>query len=145
MRTYSLTFVTAERRHLFRATATANLLLTTLADYRAQGRFELYAFVAMPDHVHLLLTPAEDVPLEKAVQLVKGGFSFRLKSRMDVWAPGCFDRRIHDAAEFDACKAYIEQNPVRGRLVAAAADYPYSSAHRPDLTDPKPPWFADTQ
>jgi len=33
----------------------------------------------MPDHFHLLITPAHEVSLEKAVQLIKGGFSFRAK------------------------------------------------------------------
>jgi putative transposase len=41
----------------------------------------------MPDHVHVLLTPAHDVSLEKALQFMKGGFSFRLKSRfLGAWA-----------------------------------------------------------
>jgi len=45
----------------------------------------LHAFVIMPDHFHALLTPAPDVSLEKAMQFIKGGFSFRLKSKHDVW------------------------------------------------------------
>jgi REP element-mobilizing transposase RayT len=32
----------------------------------------------MPEHVHLLLTPANDVPIEHAVQLIKGGYSHAL-------------------------------------------------------------------
>ena len=29
----------------------------------------------MPEHVHLLLTPADDLTLERAIQLIKGGYS----------------------------------------------------------------------
>ena len=43
----------------------ARLFLDTLARYRREGRFLLHEFVLMPDHFHLLLTPAHDVSLEK--------------------------------------------------------------------------------
>jgi putative transposase len=33
----------------------------------------------MPNHFHLLLTPATKIPLEKALQFIKGGFSYRAK------------------------------------------------------------------
>jgi putative transposase len=51
----------------------------------------------MPDHAHLLLTPAPEVSLEKAMQYTKGGFSFRLKSKLDVWERSYDSRRIIDA------------------------------------------------
>ena len=84
-RTCFVTAVTAQRRHLFQVTANANLLEQTILDYRSQGRFLLHAFVVMPDHFHALITPAPEVSLEKAMQFIKGRFSFRLKSRLDVW------------------------------------------------------------
>jgi len=102
LRTYLLTAVTAQRRSLFQVTARAELFIATLQDNRARGRFELHSFVVMPDHVHLLLTPAPDVSREKAVQLIKGGFSFRLKSKMDVWERSYDSRRIVDGVQFDA-------------------------------------------
>jgi hypothetical protein len=54
----------------------AQLLLDVLAENRKK-RFLLHEFVIMPNHFQLLLTPAAGVPLEKALQLIKGGFSFR--------------------------------------------------------------------
>lgn len=75
---------------------------------RAKGRFALHAFVVMPEHVHLLLTPAPDVPLETVAQLIKGGFSFCLKSGRDVWERGYDSRRITDGEHFEACRRYIE-------------------------------------
>lgn len=85
VRTYFVTTVTAQRRRLFQVTANADLLRETILDDRKQGKFSLHAFVIMPDHLHALLTPASDVSLEKAMQFIKGGFSFRLKSKLDVW------------------------------------------------------------
>jgi putative transposase len=141
LRTYLLTAVTAQRRRLFQVTTTSELFLTTLQDYRAKGKFSLHAFVVMPDHVHLLLTPAPEVSLEKAAQFIKGGFSFRLKSKMDVWERSYDNRRITDEAHFEGCMRYIEENPVRARMVASACEFPYSSCGRSELVDPKPEWF----
>jgi putative transposase len=140
-RTYLLTAVTAQRRRLFQVTATAELLISTVEDYRAKGRFALHAFVVMPDHVHLLLTPAPDVSLEKVAQLIKGGFSFRLKSARDVWERGYDNRRITDGEHFETCRRYIEDNPVRARMVESAEAYAYSSCGRDEMLDPKPQWF----
>jgi putative transposase len=141
VRTYLLTAVTAQRRRLFQVTATAELFLATVVDYRAKGRFALHAFVVMPEHVHLLLTPAPEVALEKVAQLIKGGFSFRFKSAGDVWEKGYDSRRITGGEHFDACRRYIEENPMRARMVALTEEYPYSSRGTERLVDPKPLWF----
>ena len=140
-RTYLLTAVTAQRSRLFQATANAELFVATLQENRSRGRFELYAFVVMPDHVHLLLTPASEVSLEKVAQYVKGGFSFRLRSRMDVWERGYDSRRITDAERFDTCQRYVEENPVRARMVESASEYSFGSRARAELVDPRPSWF----
>ena len=136
-RTYFVTAVAAQRRSLFRVTATAELLQRTVLDYRSQGRFLLHAFVIMPDHFHALITPAPDVSLEKAMQFIKGGFSFRLKSKMDVWERSFNESQILSVEKFINCVRYVEENPVRRGLASRPEEYPFSSAaHRP--SDPMP-------
>jgi putative transposase len=127
LRTYFITAVTANRRRLFQVEANADLLLKTIFDYRDQGRFQLHAFVVMPDHLHVILTPAPEVSLEKALQYIKGGFSFRLKSKLDVWSRSFNESQILAREKFDACKIYIEQNPVRAHLSESSETYRYSS------------------
>jgi putative transposase len=136
-RTYLVTAVTAERRSLFQVTATAELLEQTIFDYHRQGKFLLHAFVIMPDHFHALITPAPDVSLEKAMQFIKGGFSFRLKSKLDVWMRSFNESQISTEEKFMSCVRYIEENPVRRGLVATPDAYPFSSAARGAL-DPMP-------
>jgi putative transposase len=123
-----VTAVTAERRRLFQVTATAELLQQTFLDYRRQGRFFLHAFVIMPDHFHAVITPAPDVSLEKAVQFIKGGFSFRLKSKRDVWMRSFNESQIMSEEKFLAYVRYIEENPVRRKLATTPIAYPFSSA-----------------
>ena len=140
-RTYFTTFSTAGRRRRFTVTTNAALMVSTLEAYRVQGKFALHAFVVMPDHVHVLLTPAHDVPLEKALQFIKGGFSFRLKSPSEVWERGHFDKRVPDRAAYEACLVYIDQNPVKERLSTVPSEYPFCSAHGAVELDPMPPCF----
>ena len=98
----------------------------------------MHEFVLMPDHFHLLITPL--TALEKAVQLIKGGFSFRAKeelgSNMEIWRRGFADHRIRDAEDYDKHLHYIHLNPVKKHLCTSPAEYRYSSAY--------PGWKLDT-
>ena len=138
LRTYFVTAVTANRRRLFQVEANADLLLKTLSDYRDQGRFQLHSFVIMPDHLHALLTPAPDVSLEKAMQYIKGGFSFRLKSKLDVWSRSFNESQILTLEKFGACKTYIEQSPARAHLCESPEEYKYSSLSHREMIDARP-------
>jgi hypothetical protein len=70
----------------------ARLLVDVLAENRRMGRFLLHGFVIMPNHFHLLLTPPAEIPLEKALQFIKGGFCFRAKREnsfsWEIWRAG---------------------------------------------------------
>ena len=140
-RTFLATFVTAQRRRIFQVTATAELFLSVMAAQREHQRMLIHAFVLMPDHVHMILTPAPEVSHERAVQFLKGGFSFQLKSKLSTWQESFYQTRLHDTIAYDASKSYVEQNPVRARMVLDAKDYPWSSAARPESVDPAPEWF----
>jgi putative transposase len=118
------------RRSLFRAAPWAKLFINTIYHYRDPG-CQLHAFVVMPDHFHLLITPK--AALERAVQYIKGGFSHRAKvelgSNMEVWQKGFSDHRVRDAADLDRHLNYIHSNPVRAGLCSRPDEYEYSSAH----------------
>jgi len=127
--TYMVTSSTWCRRALFSREAWQKLLIDTLYHYRGSA-YLLHEFVVMPDHIHVILTPITS--LEKAVQFVKGGFSYRAKkelgSNLEVWQKGFSDHRIRDASDDRLHQTYIQQNPVRKNLCERAEDYPYSSA-----------------
>jgi putative transposase len=130
--TYFVTFLTWQRRQLFVVDNYARLFLRTLYGYRKQGSFQLHAFVLMPEHVHLLLTPRHDVTLERALQLTKGGYSraFGLEfGPKEIWQRGFTDHRIRDAEDYEKHRVYIHQNPVKRGLVEHEAEYRCSSAY----------------
>ena len=113
------------------------MLEGTILDYRSQRRFLLHAFVIIPDHFHALITPAPDVSLEKAMQVIKGGFSFRLKSKLDVWIRSFNESQIMTGEKFVGCVRYIEENPFRRGLVLTPEAFAFNSAAGEAL-DPMP-------
>jgi putative transposase len=127
--TYMITTSTWERRDLFRNERWANLLMDTIYHYRGSA-YWLHEFVIMPDHLHALITPLTS--LEKAVQFIKGGFSYRAKkeltSNLEIWQKGFSDHRIRDASDYRIHAIYVRQNPVRKHLCEKAEQYLYSSA-----------------
>ena len=140
--TYFINFSTFQRRRFFVVESYARLFLKILYGYRRQGKFRLHAFVLMPDHVHLLITPAADITLERAIQFVKGGYSHAVGieiSRRELWQKGFTDHRIRDAQDFAGHRLYIHQNPVVAKLVERAEEYRYSSAFPGFRLDAWPP------
>jgi putative transposase len=108
--TYFVTFQTSGRAAFFRNDRWAELMLATLARYETE--FALHDFVIMIDHLHLLLTPHK--PVERSVQLIKGGFSFQAKRELnwkgEIWQAGFSDHRIRDAEDAKVHFAYIAKN-----------------------------------
>ena len=125
-RAFFITTVTWKRLPIFRNEARARLLLDVMFDYRDQGKYSLHEFVIMPDHIHALLTPSPSISLERAVQFIKGGFSYRLRKveKMEVWQPSFTNHRIRDVEDCERHRDYIRLNPVRARLVLDAREYP---------------------
>jgi len=119
----------------------ARLFLQILYSYRRQGKFELHAFVLMPEHFHLLLTPSE-ITLERALQFIKGGYSHAVKeilrNPMEIWERGFTDHRIRDAEDFARHQMYIHQNPVARKLVMEPPEFRYCSVFPGFKLDPWP-------
>jgi putative transposase len=120
----------------------ARLFLKTIYSYRRQGKFELHAFVLMPEHFHLLLTPLE-ITIERALQLVKGGYSHSVKAQLqnpiEIWERGFTDHRIRDTEDFVHHRIYIHENPVKRHLVRQPSEFRYCSAFPGFKLDP---WHA---
>ena len=100
--------------------------------YREAGEFALHGFVLMPDHFHVLMTPASDKTLERCVQMIKGGSAHAIRNAwammFPIWQRGFSDHRVRDAADFESHVRYIEMNPVKARLVSEPREYRWSSA-----------------
>jgi putative transposase len=144
-RTFFVTSASAPRRAIFQSKPMANLLADVLQEYRRRQKFLLHQFVIMPDHFHALLTPPGEVSLEKALQYIKGGFSYRARKELtflgEIWEKSFSNHRIRDSRDYDIHCEYIWKNPVKRFLCRRASEFPYSSAFPAAEVDPAPPWL----
>jgi putative transposase len=141
-RTFFITSSTWGKRAFLQSARAAELFIDVLYHYRSLQKYRLHEFVVMPDHFHLLLTLPTEISVEKAAQLIKGGFAFRagreLGFRAPVWQKGFSEIRVVEREAFSKMREYIHSNPVRRFLAVADADYLYSSARANFELDPPP-------
>jgi REP-associated tyrosine transposase len=102
--------------------------------------FILHAFVVMPNHVHLLITPK--VPIPRIMNGIKGAAARQANAILSrkgkhFWQDESFDHWVRTSKEFDRIHAYIEYNPVFAGLATKPEDWPWSSA---SLRDGKSGW-----
>lgn len=139
---YFVTTDTWQKHPLFTNTTFANIVVDQIVSCRDRGFYKLHAFVVMPDHLHILLTPSETTTVEKAMQMIKGGSAHRMGVKkpqpFPIWHAGFYDRWMRDAGEYRGSKRYIEQNPVVAKLVERSEDYAFSSASGKYAVDPSP-------
>jgi putative transposase len=137
---YFVTAATYQRKCLLQSDRMAQLFIDVLFHYRSEGKYLLHEYVVMPDHFHLLISPL--ISLERAMQLIKGGFSYRARKELgiqrEIWESSFHDRRIRDSAEYENFCQYIAQNPVRGGLADIPEHYLYCSAGTPAELDSLP-------
>lgn len=144
-RTFFAASATWERRLILQSNPLCDLLLDVIRENRTKQRLQVHEFVFMPDHVHLILTPAPFLSLEKVMQFIKGGFSYRARKEMnfnfEVWQKGYNEHRIRDANEYAQHAEYIWTNPVRAGLVERPEEFLYSSARLKAEVDSVPLQF----
>ncbi len=117
-----------------RQPAIADMIVEAI-EYNANilRHYALNAFVVMPNHVHLLASPA--IPLPKLTKSLKGITAKRANQMLSLtgtsfWQEESYDRLVRNEREFEKVRNYIEENPVRAGLVKEASEYRWSSAGR---------------
>lgn len=83
-------------------------------------RYVMHSWVAMPNHVHLLFTLAEDVKLETMVggwkKFTARNINGYLGKNGALWQKDYFDRLIRDWGHFAKVARYIRANPKKAGL-----------------------------
>ena len=94
---------------------------------------QLHIAVVMPDHVHLILTPAINYDRQQVWTLaeilwaIKSASAHRINTALNrsgkVWQHEYFDHILRSSESLNARIEYVRQNPVRAGLVGAPEDY----------------------
>lgn len=94
-------------------------------------RYELFAWVVMPNHVHALIRQQEGHRLSDTMHAWKSWtakqINHYLNRRGTVWQREYFDRYVRNELQFAATVFYIEENPVKAGFVATAAEWRFGS------------------
>ncbi|MGO8720719.1 MAG: REP-associated tyrosine transposase [Acidobacteriaceae bacterium] len=119
--------------HLQSAKACENFVLA-LERARLHCHFRVYRFVAMPEHVQLLISEPERGTVANAIQSLKissakrsAGGRERMERHTPLWQKRYDDRNVRDYDEFVEKLRYIHRNPVKRALVEKAEDWRWSS------------------
>ena len=148
---HELTFSCFHRFAFLEAERTCQWLADALNEARVSLDFALWAYVFMPEHVHLMIYPRKKVydirTIRHAIKEPVGRKAIKhLRDHAPRWLPritvrrgnrlerrfwqagGGYDRNVWEPAAILAMIQYIHNNPVRRGLVARAADWKWSSA-----------------
>ena len=116
---------------VFREDEDFERFLGWLRDSAREFKVAVHAYVLMPDHLHLLATPATVDGLAQMMQRLGRYYVpwFNAKyGRSGGLFKGRFKTSLTDSEKyFMVCSRYIESNPVRSQLVGDAGQYRWSS------------------
>ena len=95
---------------------------------RSRHNARVYAYVLMPEHVHLLINEPAGILVGQFLKVLKQQTSRLLKGdRKQFWQVRYYDRNIRGEEERTDVIRYIHRNPVKRGLVAAPELYAWSS------------------
>ena len=107
-------------------------LMETALRFHHRTRFELLAWVVMPNHVHALIRVGDTTPLSKIIQNWKSILAVEANKLLgragEFWQKDYWDTFMRDGEQTRKAIRYIENNPVKAKLCRAPEDWPFSSA-----------------
>ena len=106
----------------------AQTVVQALLDAGQSKLCSLHAYVVMPNHVHVLLTPLAQ--LSSITQFIKGRSARQAnlilhRQGKTFWQKESFDHWVRDSKEFDRILGYIRNNPVKAKLVTTPDAWPW--------------------
>jgi REP element-mobilizing transposase RayT len=110
-------------------------LVSNALRFFAETRYDLLAWVVMPNHVHVVVHPLNGWSLSQVLKSWKGYTAREANRLLDrtgqtFWQVESYDHLIRDDEDRHRCCQYTSMNPVNARLCAAPEDWPWSSAYR---------------
>ncbi|HET6956287.1 MAG TPA: transposase [Vicinamibacterales bacterium] len=125
---YSLTFCTERRQALFTTRDVVDMVLEQISRAAVECRFEIIAYCAMPDHLHLLSEgqrPDSDAKRFIARAKQYSGYYYKQAHGSALWQRYGFEHVLRDEELALVVAKYILENPVRAGLVKRVEDYPF--------------------
>jgi putative transposase len=123
-----VTFACFHRRWLFEEDVNKQTFEQALERVRIAFDLDVYGYVVMPDHVHLLMGEPRSGLLSEALKSLKQGVARRLVGKAEhFWQKRYYDFNIRDEEQFKEKLRYLHRNPVRGELCKRPEEWEWSS------------------
>jgi putative transposase len=126
--THFVTFGCYHRRRSFSAPESARIFESALERVRRAFELNVYGYVVMPEHIHLLVSEPRHATLADAIKSLKQGVSRRLiVESAHFWQKRYYDFNVRDSEQFTEKLRYIHRNPVSRCLCERPEDWEWSS------------------
>lgn len=114
----------------FRDYATAQMVCRNVEIYCCKLAYRLYGYTLMPDHLHVLLSPAtSDKPLSYWLDVFKGFTTnqyMKMGRQAPLWQSSAHDHVCRETETAEVVMRYIAENPVRAGLAEDWRDWPWT-------------------
>ena len=128
---YLVTTVVKDRQPLFAEQGCCEIVLGCIGFLRTRQRHQVHAYVLMPDHVHLIVTPRECSNVSKVMHSLKlhtaRQIGALLGTKGGIWQARFYERALRTQKDLEEAFTYVHDNPIRVRLVDRPEDYGWSS------------------
>ena len=134
---YYLTIVTHNRNPILIDNIEA--LRESFCESKMYYRYSIDAIVILPDHLHMIITPKQANDYPKIIRAIKYNFSTKVmleveqsmarhkKGMNPVWQKRYYEHTIRDEKDYLRCLEYIQNNPVKHKLVKNSKEWKYKS------------------
>lgn len=144
---YFFTVVMHRRNKIFSDAVARDILHDAIVQTQAKRPFDVTAFCLLPEHLHCIWKlPEGDANFSIKWASIKGIFSanyMRQKGKVSqqiirrpdrgevaIWQKRFWEHQIRDMDDLQKHMNYIHYNPVKHKLVASLADWPWSTYHK---------------
>ncbi len=147
---HHLTFSCFQRLPLFSKDRTRNWMLQALQLGREKSQYDLWAYIIMPQHVHVILLPHLGVKMSAILTTIKQSVAKRALLWLQNNAPqflvqlediqpngnrshrfwqrgGGYDRNLRSVSDIYEKIEYVHENPVRRELCLKPEEWAWSS------------------
>jgi putative transposase len=139
---YLVTTNVKDRQPLFTEHYCCQIVIDSIRFLRTHLGHRVHAYVLMPDHVHLVVTPRESSDVSRVMHSLKlhtaREIGALLESKGGVWQARFYERALRTPRDVEEAIAYVHDNPIRAGLAEKPEDYDWSSYRAYILGEPTP-------
>ena len=129
---YHVTIRANRQEMIFKTDLVKEMFIEILYRAKEKYSFLLQNFCIMGNHVHLIIQPIAGACLSRIMQWIAGVFAMNYNREFGltghVWGERFFSRIIRNLAHFLMTMKYVDQNPVKAKLVAEPIEWVYSGS-----------------